>query len=660
MFGLIARLSLLLSFLLLFACSSVKTLSVDEILKTAGLDHVPSESDYPDAGGVVLYEDIKNQFYLDSDWDVNVKKSVQVAMVYFNDKAENWTSHKIYLNDDMRLISFKARTIKPDGQVIELTSKDLHPTKLHDDYDMISHEKSVRFTFPGVEPGAILQFAYTINYSGWFVGDYWFVQEDIPKIYSRYTVEIPQIFFRYDNNWTYFPNNFQLDPPKMLKNILNQQSDKNRSTIYYWIQRNIPPLKDEPASPPYFDIARYVSVDLKYDSWNEISKAYWSHLKEYMNSQNNPNVVALSNEICKGATSDIEKIKRIFYYIQKKYHYLAFDIGKSGYIPHDVNTIIKNQYGDCKDMTVLSVNLLKAQGIEAYPALVATRSKIISKPVLYSLKFFNHMITLTKTSDGKYFWLDATGSSCPLGEIYPALEGQYALVIFNDGKSMLTRIPKSQYLNNITRRVVDLNIHPDGNVDGHAVLLFTGNHNLSIRSHLKDANAADMKKIMTRYLNANTQDIELSHLKFTDPSVIVDSFRVEFDFSKNTFGSSTGKLFIFDPSIFTLKSHLDQFIEEKREYPIVFDEPFLVADQTTIHYDPEKFSPEGMVPTISKQTKFAGFFYGMSEHNNGELFFKRKYAMIKTILPASDYEDLRSLEKLIAKANNQKVVLKKK
>jgi len=656
----VARFGMLVALLFFLACSSNKILSVNDILKVSDLQKLPTQDDYPDAGAVVLYENIQNRFYLDSEWDVNVEKTVQVAVLYFNDKAENWTRQSIYLNDEMRLKDFSAVTIKPDGTVLKLTEKDLHPTILNESASKVSEEKSVRFTFPGVEPGAILQYTYTVNYEGWFVGDYWFVQEDIPKIYSRYSVEIPAIFFRYGNNWTYFPNNFVLGKPIKEKNILTQKSDKDRSSIYYWEQRDIPALKDEPNSPPYFDIARYVSVDLQYDSWNDVSKTYWKTLKKYMNRQNDPKVVALSNEICRGATSEIEKIKRIFYYTQKNYHYLAFDIGKSGYVPHDVNTIIQNQYGDCKDMTVLNVNLLKAQGIKAYPALVATRSKIISKPVLYSLKFFNHMLTLVETSDGKNFWLDATGSSCPLGEIYPSIEGQYALVIFNNGKSTLTRIPQSQFLNNVTKRDITLNIHNDGSVEGHAVLFYTGNHNLSIRSVLKDASSKDMKKVMTRYLNSNTQDIELSNLKFTNPAEIADTFRVEFDFSKENFASSTPTLFIFNPTLFELPSSLDRFIDEKREYPIVFSEPFMVADMTTIQFDPQNFAVEGLIEGISKQTPFAGFVCGMAKREDGTLFFKRKYILTKTLLAPTQYENLRGLEKLIAKANSQKVVLKKK
>ena len=135
---------------------------------------------------------------------------------------------------------------------------------------------------------------------------------------------------------------------------------------------------------------------------------------------------------------------------------------------------------------------------------------------------------------------------------------------------------------------------------------------------------------------------------------------MEFDFSKENFASSTPTLFIFNPTLFELPSSLDRFIDEKREYPIVFSEPFMVADMTTIQFDPQNFAVEGLIEGISKQTPFAGFVCGMAKREDGTLFFKRKYILTKTLLAPTQYDALRKLEKEIAKANYQKVVLKKK
>ncbi len=630
------------------------------MLKITGREHLPIQAEYPEAGGVVLYENIANKLYLDSDWNVNLETTTQVAVVYFNDKAESWTSPSIYLNDDIHLLDFIAYTIKPNGEIIKLTEKDLHPTKLREDYKTITNEKSVRFTFPGVEPGSVLFYSYRTNFSGWFIGDYWFLQEDLPKIYSRYSVEIPKIFFRYGNNWTYYSNNFPIDKPQVQKNLLTEKSQKDASKIYFWEMRDIPALINEPASPPYLDIAHYVSIDLRYDNWNELSKIYWKMLKPYMADEENPEVIALSNRICQGAETETEKIEKIFNYAQHQYRYLAYDIGKSGYIPNKFSTIVKNKYGDCKDMTVLIINLLRAQGIKAFPALTATKSKMLKKWNLISLKNFNHMLACVKTSSGKEYWLDATGSNCPLGEIYPSLEGQYALIILENGKSSIEKIPASRCTDNTIKRYVTLQLEPDGRLSGHAKLIYKGNPNLSLRSRFKNASANEMQKIMTRYLNANTQDIELSNLKFDDPSQITGEFNIEFDFKKENFGSNISSLFVFNPTIFQLNADLDRFINEERKYPIIFNAPITIADEVRLTFDPRKMEIQGLFNTISKQFSFISFLCSVRNSDEGKILFRREYSLKRPVLLPAEYQYLRELEKSIALANAQNIVLKKK
>ena len=64
-------------------------------------------------------------------------------------------------------------------------------------------------------------------------------------------------------------------------------------------------------------------------------------------------------------------------------------------MPHTPEEILKNAYGDCKDMTVMNVVLLRALGIEAYPALLNTLSAGTRINDIVSLDF-NRMIAYVK------------------------------------------------------------------------------------------------------------------------------------------------------------------------------------------------------------------------------------------------------------------------
>ncbi len=519
-------------------------ISVNKMLEISGQNTIPKQADYPDVGGVVLYEATDVKLGLDSNYEFFIKKNYQQAVVYFSDKAESWATETIYLDDNRTLLSFSATTTSPDGKVLKLTEKDLFPAS-NSGFNELSEDKSVKFTFPGVEPGAILEYNYSVNiHESFYSGDTWYIQQSLPKLYTRYQIDIPDIFFIAKLNWYYSGINTELERPKIIKNIATQNSNLNRACIYTWERRDVPALEKESYRPPYRDIAQFARFDVEYESWNEWSANYWKRIKPYFSIKGHPEVVALAEKLTQGAENEKDKIARIFAFTQEKFRYIETNFGDGGYIPNSAQDILKNQYGDCKDMTVLNVLLLNACGIDAFPALLSTRGRCTRNPKVISMDF-NHMITFVKAANGDEYWLDATGSSCPVGEIYASDEDVDGLVIYKNGKSEFIHVPPSAFNQNLQKRQVDLYLKADGSTSGHAVLTFSGNENLAMRSLLKNANETDMKKIIERYVNSNVPDMTVTNLVYDDANIIDNDFVIEFDFERSRMGSRAGDLQIF-------------------------------------------------------------------------------------------------------------------
>lgn len=647
-------------FMLLASCGGgALRMSVNDMLKLSGRDRLPTQEDYPDHGAVILYEENQNRLYLDSEWDINVEENYYRALLYLNDKAEDFATQSIYVGQNYTLLSFSARTIKKNGEVLILTEKDLHPTQLKPDFVEFSDDKSVKFTFPGVEPGAILEFSYRLNRRSFFGGDIWAIQSSVPKLYTKYSMELPHIFFVYQNNWNYSAFNIELDQPQSLKNVANQESRKNASQIYYWELVDIPALKRETQMPPYRESAQYVSVDVKWKDWHELSKNYWKKIVPSFQPSDQNFYKNLAGEIIGNAENDSLKIARIFNYTQQNYRYVAVNIGESGYVPHPIDLIYKNKYGDCKDMTVLNVILLRSLGFEAFPALVNTKDKGQMPENIISLDY-NHMIAFVRDKSGKEYWLDATGSSCPLGEIYSGIEGVSALVIYFDGTSEFKKIPKSVSTENAMTRRVKLYIADDGAVKGEATLTFTGNENLDFRSSFKDASKGDMRKFIESYVNSNTPDLKIDSLNYDDPSKIENSFHINLWFKKERLGSLAGNLLIFKPAIFTLSSVLDRFRDEVRKFPIVFYDPYKTIDIVEINFDEKQFSIESVGRAITENPSFASFNARAFSDSPGKIIFKRDYIIKKEQILPADYQSWRNIHKAIAAANEENIVLKKR
>ena len=650
---------ILLIIVLGISCIGGKKLSIEKMLDYAGLKQLPEHEDYQETGAVILYEDTKTKFFFDANWNLQRSQTYHLVLRYFNDKAKKWLTRTIYLDEDHYLINFYARTIRPDGSYLELSKKDLFSTQIKSDVNEFTNNQSKEFTFSGVEPGVLLEYSYEIKmYEKFSLYDQWYIQNSLPKLYTKYSIQFPTFLLNNNINWIYSPVNIEIDPPQKIITQHPQYLQKDQSNIYYWELKNVPSLIYEPNMPPYDDVAQYVILGFPEKSWNELSKIYWRAIKNRIFPKNQAELKTLANTIVGSSNDDFSKIQKIFYHTQRNYRYVAVDINDSGYIPNFPEEIIKRKYGDCKDMTIMIVVLLKSLGIEASPALVKTKDAGILQPDIVQMDF-NHMIAYVKDRKGKEYWLDATGSSCPINEIYPSIEGANALVIRDDGSSFFRQLPTSSSQDNFLLRTITLNIENNGSVHGHAKLELAGNENLSFRSSLKDATEKDMFNVIAGYVNINTPDIIISNLKYDNPGAIRDKTNIEFDFFHQNYSSITDNLAIVNPNIFSLDSDLDLFKNTKRKSPIIFPAPFEIIDKVNINFSKKLFRFESTDASFSKNYSFGSLDLNSNQNGDENIYFERKYKLSKTKINPEFYMEYRDFLKDINRSNRLNLVLKK-
>ncbi len=159
---------LIISFTLLLCLTGCggtqQLLSRGGLLSEAGLTALPDASEYEDYGAVILLDNSSSEFYI-HDRKFYRREEHHFALIYFSEKAEAYLTQYIYLNDDSKLISFKGRTLLPDGRSIEIDDSELFPVQLKPEFVEFSTNSSRNFTFPGVEPGAILEYSVVVEHS---------------------------------------------------------------------------------------------------------------------------------------------------------------------------------------------------------------------------------------------------------------------------------------------------------------------------------------------------------------------------------------------------------------------------------------------------------------------------------------------------------------
>src|SRR5579871_1022089 len=179
--------------------------------------------------------------------------------------------------------------------------------------------------------------------------------------------------------------------------------DAGARRIYTWTHSNLIVKEKDPTEIPR-RIPPNPSVQITtFASWEDIGRWYGGLQKDPL--EVTAAIQAKAAELTKGLKTDDEKIHALYNFVALKFHYIGLDFGIGRYQPHPADDVLGNGYGDCKDKHTLLAALLKASGIEAWPALIHVSREL--DPDVPSPAQFNHVITVVPRA-GKYIWLDTT------------------------------------------------------------------------------------------------------------------------------------------------------------------------------------------------------------------------------------------------------------
>lgn len=176
------------------------------------------------------------------------------------------------------------------------------------------------------------------------------------------------------------------------------------------------------------------------ETWGDV--VVWAE-KLYQTNTLHHSIVALASEIKQQNTSKAQQISAALKYSQDNIRYVGLEMGVNSHLPTPAHETLVLKYGDCKDKALLFITILKALGIEAYPALVNTKETKLLAERSPAVNLFDHVI-VTLDFDGEQLWLDPTLNyqQGRLEQIFQPDYG-YALVI-KSGEKALTSMVSEQ------------------------------------------------------------------------------------------------------------------------------------------------------------------------------------------------------------------------
>jgi hypothetical protein len=605
------------------------------------LQNAPKAVDYPNASSAFLLD------LMDIDVRPNgaVHSVTRVTRKIFNKRGRDEEAEvKIPYNSTYETVKIRrARTIRPDGTVVEVRPeeiRDSHPSD-YDDYAVKS------FSLPSVDDDCIIDYEYeTVQNGSLMPGQFWqpwyFQSSFNPVVKTRLSVTIPKslpLHQRIENS--------------NVKPVV-RELDGGKTLQYIWEDSNLAALETEPLMPPLDRIYPQLYISTLSD-WQTLAKWYYGLAKDRMVADNV--VKAKTRELIAGKTTPEEKAKAIYYYVEEKTRYVSIALGQSAYQPRSASRTLTEQFGDCKDMTTLLVAMLREAGITAYPALLQMDSKDKRSEQIPSPGALNHAVCMAQIN-GQNYWLDGTAVACSFGSIPMVDRNCEAFVIKDGGVGEWMTIPLGTLDDSKSERTVALTLNADGSASGTITMVGTGDNDTEIRSLLRDFPQEKMRYLMEDYARTIGTNPKVTNFEVSDFRDMDKPVTLKMDVTFPEFANQSGDLLLFRarPDQTTAASSTP-FTEDFRRTPVVQTSPgeAIATLELTL---PDDFKPIAL-PKYTDIKSMLGRYERSVTQDGKKLTIVVRGENYAAEVPPTQYPDVQKYYASYMKAADEFIVLKK-
>jgi transglutaminase-like putative cysteine protease len=306
------------------------------------------------------------------------------------------------------------------------------------------------------------------------------------------------------------------------------ETNADGSITYRWDVAGVPRMFAEPGMPPYDNVLQRLLVSTLPD-WPAVSKWYWDLSEPHLDATT-PEMEKTVFALTAGATTDLEKIKALFYHVSKYVRYAGLTLEKDrpGFEPHDVKLTFEKNYGVCRDKAALLVAMLREAGLDAYPVLINVGSRL--DPEVPSPDF-NHAIVCVERKKGDYLLMDPTDENTR--ELLPEYDCDRSYLVCRPEGEKLRTSPVQPPEQNLMRVKTTGTLTAAGLLEAKSELSFEGVNDDDYRNAFVKMKPDDVRRFFERDLKRAVPGAKLKSLKLLPENLLDMSsgLRAELEFS---------------------------------------------------------------------------------------------------------------------------------
>ncbi len=427
---------------------------------------------------------------------------------------------------------FNAKRNKYDEiKVEDFKEKDEMTNFFHDD------TKSINFIYSNLSNGSKSKLSYSEKIKNpRFLSPFYFGDSD-PIINNKISVIIDKgivVDFK--------KMNFTDEDLKYTK------TEKGGRTIHTWQLINKDQYDYEANSPSYKKILPHIIPIIKSYSYkgeekpllNDVSDLYnwyYSMIKDTNKKEADESLKKQVEALTKDKTTELEKVKAIYYWVQQNIKYIAFEYALGGFIPREANDVFNKKYGDCKDNSSILQEMLEIANIEGNITWIGTRSIPYTYEEIPTPIVDNHMI-LSYENNGKTYFLDATGRYNDLGIPTSFIQGKEALIAKGDNKFVVKKVPVMDHTVSSITDNTSMFIE-DGKVIGNSNVTLKGYYKGNYFNYLEDKKTKEeINSFYNKQLSKGNNSFLIEDLEEINKFSYDKNFSLKYKFSIKNYAKS--------------------------------------------------------------------------------------------------------------------------
>lgn len=621
----------------------------------------------PDADAEAIFWETR----IDDSSSEKLSRTNYVRVKIFTERGrEKFSKVDVPFIKGWKIKDVAARVIKADGSIVELKKEDIFEREIARASGVKIKAKS--FAVPNIEPGAIIEYRYReVIDDGSASGMRLAFQRDIPVQNLSYY---------------YKPYN-KVEPRFQSFNMSDTKFVKDDKGFYLASRLNVPSFKEEPRMPPEDQVRPWmllrggaggsivaaseysVVVRIK-DPGNP--QQFWATvgserigLTNYMTKANG-DIKKAANEITANASTDEEKLKKLYEFCQTQIKNTIFDAALTDEDRQKLQSnkaitdTLKRKTGTDRDIDLLFGAMASSLGMETRIAHLSDRSEMFFTPQMTNEFFIQPgAIAVQVGSDWKVF--NPGSKFLPYGMMPWYQEKVWTLLVGEKGSTWI-QTPLSGYEKSVAKRTGKFKLLEDGTLEGDVRMEYAGQLGYLYKMESFKQSAVKREEDLKDEIKKHISTAEISGVNIENADDSEKPFVYSFKVRVPNYAQKTGKRIFIQPGFFEYGQN-SVFSGANRKYDIHFQYPWSEQDNIEIAL-PKGFTLDNADAPgeIADPQKIGLVDVRIAVDNaSNTLLYKRKFHFGGngiTLLPATAYQPLKNLFDLFNKADTHTITLK--